>query len=231
MRGPVDQLEDLLALIELTELGARVREHGVQRWALDCGSRAVAANIEVIDRHAPILRAALQAAMRWLRDRESHHDGFNNTFSQVATVQELLAEQREHASRRRLAWDRAIQAAVAVGEALFCVAGTRTPEEAAAAAREAFPDPEVEATAQLRRLLTWTRLLPDGSDLLVRLDYAESRGQPRDAETRSWLEAQRVLLMTDDEQCRFAVTTRCFDLVFLAELERLKGSSARADPR
>ncbi|HLT35373.1 MAG TPA: hypothetical protein VK034_03785 [Enhygromyxa sp.] len=222
MSRSVARLEDLLVLIELTPLGARAREHGVKLWALDCASRAVAANIEVIGQHATVLRRALEVTRQWLRAPEAQQEIFMDQVSRVGGVQELLAREREQASRRRLAYTYAVQAAVAVGEAMACVQGHRSPEEIAEAARRAFPDPDIEATAQLRRLLIWTRLLPDGSDLLVRLDYAESRGLPDDAPTRTWLETQRASLMTNDEQCRFAVTVRCFDLVFLAELEQLQ---------
>lgn len=92
-------------------------------------------------------------------------------------------------------------------------------ETTARTAQSAFEAPHDEANNQARRLLTRAKLIPSGAELLVRLDYAESLGAlPRDPQQRAWLDAQRELLMNEDEAGRLAVVFRHLDAVFLAEL-------------
>ncbi len=208
----VAQLEDLLVLLALTELKARAREGGVEQWLLDCARRAISTNIEALGAaRAKTLRAALQLATRRLRG-EVDDDELAVVLAQLDAI------------RGQIGVPGGIRKpADAVIQTLLCIRGDVGPEHAAATARQAFAEPEPEAEAQLRRLLTRTGLLPSGAELLVRLDYAESLGRmPTDPDERAWLESRRSALMLDDEHSRFSVTARLFELVFLAELTQLR---------
>jgi hypothetical protein len=215
-------LEELLILIELSDLGDRIAERGLERWAIDCARRAVSANVDRCGPQLPALREGLATAKRWL-EQPPTADQRNDANAAASTACKGILRRAQEASRYRLALQRTAKSAEAVARALDCVAEAANADQVAAVAREAFPDREDEAAAQARRLLFWTRLLPSGAELLVRLDYAESRGRlPIDGEQRAWIEAQRVLLMADDEAGRLAVVLRHLELVFLAELERIR---------
>jgi hypothetical protein len=223
MRRAVEVLEDLLILMELTELGERIAPKGRERWAIDCAQRAVGANVDRCGEQLPALREGLAAARRWLKqppERDEHHA----TSALVLAARKGLGKRAQEATKgNRLAMQRTVKAADAVIAALDSVAAGANMEQVAAVAREAFPEDADEATAQAMRLLYWTKMLPSGQELLVRLDYAESLGRlPSDGEQRAWIEAQRGLLMTDDEAGRMAMVLRHADLVFLAELDRIR---------
>ena len=222
MRAATAVLGDLLVLIELTELGKHIPARGLERWAIDCAQRAVGAYVDRCGPQLPALRRGLVTARRWLAEPPDDDQRNDANVAALAARDELL-RRAQAASRDRLALLRAGKAAEAVVRVLDCVVGSAHAEQVAAVAREAFPDPEDEAAAQTRRLLLWTKLLPSGPELLVRLDYAESRGRlPTDREQREWIESQRVLLMADDEAGRLAMVLRHLELVFLAELEKIR---------
>lgn len=223
MRAASEVLEDLLILIEVTELGGRIAERGRERWAIDCARRAVGVYIDRCGPQVPALREGLATARRWF-DFPPNEDQRNHARAAALAARDELLRRAQTAVRRdRVPLQRASKAAEAVALALDCVVEGAHAERVATVAREAFPDPEDEAAAQARRLLLWTKLLPSGAELLVRLDYAESRGRlPIDREQRTWIEGQRVLLMADDEAGRLALVLRHLELVFLAEFERIR---------
>jgi hypothetical protein len=201
MRGAVERIDDLLAMIQHTELGSRAHEHGVQLWAIDCARRAVDANREVID--------SVLAEWSWQSDLDQQ-------------LERLVRFMRGKSSEREIYGSREIQGQCELLGRRHEEAPTPDNYRALWAAMAAAAEPEGEALSQLRRLLIWTKLVPSGPELLVRLDYAESRGRlPEDPPTRTWIAEQRLRLMGNDEPAKFAVTMRCFDLVFLAELEQL----------
>jgi hypothetical protein len=223
MRRATEVLEDLLILMEMTELGERIAPKGRERWAVDCAHRAVGANVDRCGEQLPALREGLAAARRWIK-QPPEQDERDATSTLVWGAHEGLAIRAEAASKgHRLAMQRTVKSAEAVAAALDSVAEGRYMERVAELARKAFPEDNDEATAQAMRLLYWTKMLPSGTELLVRLDYAESLGRlPIDGEQRAWIEAQRGLLMTDDEAGRMAMVLRHLDLVFLAELDRIR---------
>jgi hypothetical protein len=223
MRSSTEVLEDLLILIELTELGSRIPARSRERWAIDCARRAVGANVEWCGPQLAPLRESLTTATHWLDEVPSDEQRSDAIAAAQATCDALLRRAQTASKGARLGLQRTGKTAEAVMRALECAAARAPAEQVAAVAREAFPNPEDEAASQARRLLLWTRLLPSGPELLVRLDYAESRGRlPADREQRDWIEAQRVLLMADDEAGRLAMVLRHLELLFLPELEKIR---------
>jgi len=223
MRAASEVLEDLLILIELSDFGHASADRGRERWAIDCAKRAVGVYVDRCGPQAPALREGLATARRWLEQPPNEDQRKDASATVLAARDELLRRAQTAVRRDRVPLQRASKAAEAVGLALDCVVERAPADRVAAVAREAFPDPEDEAAAQARRLLLWTKLLPSGTELLVRLDYAESRGRlPIDGEQRAWIESQRVLLMADDEAGRLAVVLRHLELVFLAEFDRIR---------
>lgn len=224
MRAPSEVLEDLLILIELSELGRAIADRGRERWAIDCAKRAVGVYVDRCGPQAPALREGLATARRWLDEPPSEDQRSDAVALVIAARDELRRREQTAVRRDRVPLQRASKAAEAVALALDCAVGRVAADRVATTAREAFPDPEDEAAAQARRLLLWTGLLPSGTELLVRLDYAESLGRlPTDVEQRAWIESQRVLLMANDEGGRLAMVLRHLELVFLAELSSLRG--------
>lgn len=225
MRPASEVLRDLWILIERTELGARAAAGGRERWALNCARRAVSTNVEQLGPELPVLREALARADRWLPDRpdEELSRGVLASVEQAWRSVAERARRRPGAGRRALALSNAHMATEAVLRGVVCAASGKHHDRVAELARSSFSNQELEAAAQARRLLLFTKLLPRGADLLVRLDYAESIGKmPLAREEREWIEAQRSLLMANDEQARMAVLLRELELVFLPELERLR---------
>lgn len=230
MRAASEVLEDLLVLLELTDLGARAAAGGRERWAISCARRAVSVNVEQLGPELPALREGLARAARFVvqrPDEDTHRDAVGLVEQAIRGVGERMQQTRNHRGanvrRSTLLAVRAHQAAEAVKLAVDCAATGRGHQGVAELARSSFPDQEPEASHQARRLLVCTKLLPSGPDLLVRLDYAESLGRlPIDGEPREWIESQRVLLMADDEAGRIAMVLRHLELVFLAELERVR---------
>ena len=217
-----DPVGDLLVIIELTEIAARVPAGARELWTLDCAGRAVGVDIRELDRHMGSLRACLARARAHVLapEPEPEPDAVDDL---VQTVREVgRALRLEGNSNRNL------RAIAAVDAALFAIDGvfgrsdpTSAHEAVARRAQAAFEDPDEEALAQARRLLLRTKLIPSGAELLVRLDYAEAHGAlPPGPGERAWLDGQRARLMMEDQDSRFAVTLRYLELVFLGELAR-----------
>jgi hypothetical protein len=223
VRSAVAVLEDLLILIELTEFGARARAQGRERWAINCARRAVSTNVERLGPELATLRGLLASAERWLKqppDEDEKRDVIAGFTPTLRSVRERIHQTQNR--RRLLELGLAHKAVEAVHLCVAHVASAHGYEQVATRAREAFRNQDDEAAAQARRLLLFTKLLPTGADLLVRLDYVESLGRlPSDPEAHAWIEAQRASLMTDDEQARMAVMLRYLELVFMPELDRL----------
>lgn len=224
MRTNTTVLDELWLLIDQTEFGKRAAPGGRERWAINCARRAVSANSEFLGPEMAVLRDALARAGRWVKAPPTD-DALTDADATLVRAQSDL-RQRIHAATRQkriLELERGHRAVQAVQESLACVAHSRGHEQVAALARSAFQRPEQEAAAQARRLLLCTKLLPTGADLLVRLDYVEALGRmPEDPSEREWIEAQRALLMTEDEQARMLMILRHLELVFLPELDRVR---------
>ena len=218
--GPADPIGNLLVIVELTELRYRIPAAALELWAIDCARRALGVDLPRVPGSLRTeLRRCLDTARRWVRAPEDEllADHFAAARARQAT---LLGDLGTAFGRNRESREHALLHAVRL--ALECVAGEPAFDELAEVARSVFamPDRPAEAEAQTRRLLVRAKLMPSGAELLVRLDYAESRGLlPNDAASRAWLDRQRRLLMAENEDSRFAVTLRYMDEVFDAELE------------
>ena len=217
-----DPVGDLLVIIELTELAARVPVHALGLWTLDCAGRALGADIREIEAHRGALRSSLARTRGLLREDELEiTDADVDAIAQpVRDRIEVLRFGEDSKGNRR---------AIAAAEAtLFAILGAlgraedrSTHESVARRAQDAFEDRDEEALAQARRLLLRARLIPSGAELLVRLDFAEANGAlPPGAEERAWIDSHRALLMAEDQDSRFAVTLRYLEIVFLGELDR-----------
>jgi hypothetical protein len=222
--------ESVLVLVELTELAARVPAGAREQWALDCAKRACGDDFLALD---GVVHSAWWDIARW---RLGHRLGAIGSDSDAAALRQIFEDMQASIgdavdSLRDIVETqgpghgraRAVEAMQSVVWALRCADGHPDHEAAARTAQRAFEDPHEEAGNQARRLLMRSKLTPTGAELLVRLDYAESLGAlPRDPDQRAWLDAQRELLMNEDEAGRLAVVFRHLDAVFLAELARAR---------
>jgi hypothetical protein len=216
--------DGVLMLVELTELATRVPPGVRELWAIDCARRAVAADIQSLRPYVSVLRSSLAVARTHLNQRLAAptedapaRDEFEHARELVQTRFDHFHERSNNAGPGHA---RALAAVSAVVLAMRCADGQREHENTARTAQEAFE----EAGNQARRLLLRSKLIPSGAELLVRLDYAESLGAlPRVPEQLDWLNAQRGLLMNEDEDGRLAVVFRHFDRVFLGEFARARG--------
>lgn len=220
-RKSSELFDGVLMLVELTELGQRVPAGAREHWALDCAKRAIGDDIPALRPHRAVLRTSLSAARSRLtvsstETREEFDRAQQHASEALDELQERFDEEGPGLGRAR-----AVEAARSLLAAMRCVDGHREHEAAARVAQGAFEDPLAEADNQARRLLQRCKLIPTGAELLVRLDYAEDHGaMPKDPRERAWLDAQRELLMNEDQERRMAVVFRHLHRVFLAELSR-----------
>jgi hypothetical protein len=226
-RDQRDLFDGVLMLVELTELSTRVPPGVRELWAIDCARRAVAADIQSLRPYVSMLRSALTVARSHLNQRlaaPTEDAPGREAFEQARElVQSRFAHLQERSNNAGPGHARAFAAVSAVVLAMRCADGQREHEATARTAQEAFEEPDEEAANQARRLLLRSKLIPSGSELLVRLDYAESLGAlPRAPEQLDWLNAQRGLLMNEDEDGRLAVVFRHLDRVFLKEFARVR---------
>lgn len=229
MGAQPDVLGDLLVLVELTSARERVPAGALERWALDCAGRSLGADLRGLDPHRSMLRAALVGARAALRERAA---GLAPTTLADAHGRALaVREALDDTELDDLDTARSRAAAASVHHALRCIGEGLAPNPrrnveahaTAERARAAFANGYAESLPQARRLLWRAQLLPTGAELLVRLDYAESRGAlPPDPRAREWIHAQRRLLMAEDEDSRFALVLRHPRPVFLTEFEELR---------
>lgn len=210
----------LLLAIEATDLSRRVAPRGLQLWAVDCARRAfgfaprrllepgtlrrgLRVTAAVVREQMP--KAELEPVVRELERAHA---------SAIAAYDAQVAER----ARPRLLdpLRRAVNAAAAVETAARHVHdGSIELDHVASLARQAFVEPAVEGQAQARRLLMRSGLLRSSDELLVRLDYAESRGL---LDTPTATQA-RQRLMAGDAETRFSVALRYLDAVFHPELD------------
>jgi hypothetical protein len=182
-----------------------------------------------------MLRSCLAAARRWATrphdpaatvdpEPAAEPDSVREAFERAQQLaRELLDDMQEHSTNAGPGYARAVAAVSSLVLALRCIDGHPDHEAAARTAQLAFEQPHEEAGNQARRLLLRAKLIPSGAELLMRLDYAEGRGVlPSAPEQRAWIDAQRELLMNEDENGRLAVVFRHLDRVFLAELARAR---------
>ena len=223
-RESSELFDGVLMLVELTELAARVPAGARQHWALDCAKRAIGDDIPALRPHRVMLRSGLSAARSRLiagspaDSREEFERVEQLTRDALGELQQRLDDEGPGFGRAR-----AVEAARSLIVAMRCVEGHPEHETTARVAQRAFEDPLAEADNQARRLLLRCKLIPSGAELLVRLDYAEDHGaMPKSPQERAWLDAQRELLMNEDEEGRMAVVFRHFHRVFLGELSRLR---------
>jgi hypothetical protein len=226
-RDQRDLFDGVLMLVELTELATRVPPGVLELWAIDCARRAVAADIPRLRSHAGALRWSLTVARSHLNQRLAAPDEDAPARDEFEHAREIVQTRfevfHEHSNNAGPEHARALAAVSAVVLAMRCADGQREHEATARTAQEAFEEPDEEAANQARRLLLRSKLIPSGSELLVRLDYAESLGAlPRAPEQLDWLNAQRGLLMNEDEDGRLAVVFRHLDRVFLKEFARVR---------
>jgi hypothetical protein len=229
-RESTDLFDGVLMLVELTELSHRVPAGARELWALDCARRAIASDIPILRPQQSMLRACLAAARRWATrpidpaataaaEPTAESDALRDAFEHGQLLaRELLDEMQERSTNAGPGYARAVAAVSSLVWALRCIDGHPDHEVAARTAQLAFEEPHAEAANQARRLLLRAKLIPSGAELLMRLDYAEGRGVlPSAPEQRAWIDAQRELLMNEDENGRLAVVFRHLDRVFLAE--------------
>jgi hypothetical protein len=228
-RKSSELFDSVLMLVELTELSQRVPAGVRQLWALDCARRALASDIPRLRPQLSMLRAWWAAARRYAvvasepepkSEPEPLREGFERA-QQLA--RELFNDMRGGSANLGPEYRRAVAAVSSLVWAMRCVDGHPDHEAVARTAQAAFEEPDEEAANQARRLLLRCKLIPSGAELLMRLDYAEARGiLPAAPEERAWLDAQRELLMNEDENGRLAVVFRYLDSVFLTELARAR---------
>jgi hypothetical protein len=234
-RESSELFDGVLMLVELTELSQRVPAGVRELWALDCARRAIASDILTLRPQLAMLRTWLAATRQWATVEIESARAADLTYSaESASLREafehaqLLArdhldDMQEGSANAGPGYARAVAAVSSLVWAMRCVDGHPDHEAAARAAQAAFEEPNAEADNQARRLLLRAKLIPSGAELLMRLDYAEARGVlPSAPEQRAWLDAQRELLMNEDEAGRLAVVFRHLDRVFLTELARAR---------
>jgi hypothetical protein len=223
--------DGVLMLVELTELAQRVPAGVRELWALDCARRAIASDIPTLRPQLAMLRACVAAARSWVTrtaepesTTESAWAGDRDAFERAQQLaRELYDDMHERSGNAGPGYARAVAAVSSLVWAMRCASGHPDHEVAARTAQAAFEHPDEEAGHQARRLMLRAKLIPSGAELLMRLDYAEARGMlPSAPEQRAWLDAQRELLMNEDENGRLAVVFRHFDRVFLSELARAR---------
>jgi hypothetical protein len=228
---PSDLFDGVLMLVELTELSQRVPAGVRELWALDCARRAIASDIPILRPQLSRLRSYVMAAQRFALSKsgpdptpESEIGSLREGFEQAQLLaRELFDDMQERASNAGPGYARAVAAVSSLVWAMRCIDGHPDHEAAARTAQAAFEEPDEEAANQARRLLLRGKLIPSGAELLMRLDYAEARGVlPSAPEERAWIDAQRELLMNEDENGRLAVVFRYLDRVFLTELARAR---------
>jgi hypothetical protein len=230
-RKSSELFDAVLMLVELTELSQRIPAGVRQLWALECARRAIASDIPLLRPRLAVLRTWLAAARHHAlhaaepesepaAESESPREAFERA---QLLARELLDDMQERSANAGPEYARAVAAVSSLVSAMRCADGHPDHEAAARTAQAAFEEPDEEAGNQARRLLLRCKLIPSGAELLMRLDYAEARGVlPSAPEERAWLDAQRELLMNEDENGRLAVVFRYLDSVFLTELARAR---------
>lgn len=234
-RESSELFDSVLMLVELTPLSQRVPAGVRELWALDCARRAIASDILTLRPQLAMLRSCLAAAQRWAAatlgpgratepvptaEAESLREAFQHA---QLLARGLLDEMQERSGNAGPGYARAVAAVSSLVWAMRCIEGHPEHEVAARTAQAAFEEPDVEAGNQARRLLLRGKLIPSGAELLMRLDYAEARGAlPSAPEQRAWLDAQRELLMNEDENGRLAVVFHYLDHVFHSELAQVR---------
>lgn len=226
-RKSSELFDGVLMLVELTELSQRVPKGVRELWALDCARRAIASDIPILRPRLSILRAYLATARRFAisaAESDSAAESLREEFDRTHLLaRELLDDMQDGSANAGPGYARAVAAVSSLVWAIRCADGLPDHETAARTAQAAFEEPEEEAANQARRLLLRGKLIPSGAELLMRLDYAEARGVlPSAPEERAWIDAQRELLMNEDENGRLAVVFRYLDRVFLTELARAR---------
>jgi hypothetical protein len=234
-RESSELFDGVLMLVELTELSQRVPAGVRELWALDCARRAISSDIPNLRPQLAVLRSYLAAAQRWgtfaaklpstaESGRTSESETLREAFDRAQLLaRELLDDMQEFSTNAGPGYARAVAAVSSLVWAMRCLDGHPDHEAAARTAQAAFEDRDAEAGHQARRLLLRGKLIPSGAELLMRLDYAEARGVlPSAPEQRAWLDAQRELLMNEDENGRLAVVFRHLEQVFLTELARAR---------
>lgn len=232
-RESSELFDGVLMLVELTPLSQRVPRGARELWALDCAGRAIASDIPTLRPQLAVLRSYLAAARRWATfaskpsqtdepspESESLREAFDRA---QLLARELLDDMQDHSTNAGPIYTRAVAAVASLVWAMRCADGHPDHEATARTAQRAFEHPHEEASNQARRLLLRAKLIPSGAELLMRLDYAEARGVlPSAPEQLAWLDAQRELLMNEDENGRLAVVFRHLDRVFLTELAQAR---------
>lgn len=228
-RESSDLFDSVLMLVERTELSQRVPAGARELWALECARRAIASDIPILRARISVLRSHVAAARRWATrppepELTAESESLREAFERAQLLaRALLEDMQAQSTNAGPGYARAVAAVASLVWAMRCVAGHPDHEAAARAAQAAFEHPGAEANNQARRLLLRGKLIPSGAELLMRLDYAEARGAlPSAPEQLAWLDAQRELLMNEDENGRLAVVFRHLDRVFLAELARAR---------
>lgn len=232
-RKSSELFDGVLMLVDLTELSQRVPAGVRQLWALECARRALASDIPLLRPQLSMLRSWLAAARRHALHAaepesepaaESEPESPREAFERAQLLaRELLDDMQERSANAGPEYARAVAAVASLVWAMRCADGHADHEAAARTAQAAFEEPDEEAGNQARRLLLRCKLVPSGAELLMRLDYAEARGVlPSAPEERAWLDAQRELLMNEDENGRLAVVFRYLESVFLTELARVR---------
>lgn len=231
--------DGVLLLVELTEISQRVPKGARELWALDCAARAIASDIPTLRPQLAVLRSCLAAARRWATfaikpsqttepetepETETESASLREAFDRAQQLaRELLDDMQQRSTNAGPIFLRAVAAVSSLVLAMRCADGHPDHEATARTAQRAFEEPDEEAGNQARRLLLRGKLIPSGAELLMRLDYAEARGVlPSAPEQLAWLDAQRELLMNEDENGRLAVVFRHLDRVFLTELSRAR---------
>lgn len=225
--------DGVLLLVELTEISQRVPKGARELWALDCAARAIASDIPTLRPQLAVLRSCLAAARRWATfaikpsqttEPETESVSLREAFDRAQLLaRELLDDMQQRSTNAGPIFLRAVAAVSSLVLAMRCADGHPDHEATARTAQRAFEEPDEEAGNQARRLLLRGKLIPSGAELLMRLDYAEARGVlPSAPDQLAWLDAQRELLMNEDENGRLAVVFRHLDRVFLTELSRAR---------